>query len=128
RSFIDKVTDNGATLHVESRESVTVAGEVDRVYRDVSADVISLAGSGIGAGVVLVKKGFSDVVVWNPWVDKAKAMADFGDEEPTGDIPAPLSRPSQYKNMICIEFGEVSTPVTLPAGQTWEAGQTLVAA
>ena len=25
--------------------------------------------------------GFPDAVVWNPWVDKAKSTADFGDEE-----------------------------------------------
>lgn len=27
------------------------------------------------------KAGFPDAVVWNPWVAKAQAMADFGDEE-----------------------------------------------
>lgn len=29
----------------------------------------------------IVKGGFSDAVVWNPWVDKAAKMADFGDDE-----------------------------------------------
>ena len=28
-------------------------------------------------------------MVWNPWIDKSKAMADFGDDE--------------YKEMICAE-------------------------
>lgn len=28
-----------------------------------------------------MKGGFSDAVVWNPWVDKAAKMADFGDDE-----------------------------------------------
>lgn len=31
--------------------------------------------------LVVEKEGFSDAVVWNPWVEKAKGMADFGDEE-----------------------------------------------
>ena len=26
------------------------------------------------------KQGFPDVVVWTPWVDKAKKMGDFDDE------------------------------------------------
>lgn len=29
----------------------------------------------------LQKTNFPDAVVWNPWVDKSKGMADFGDEE-----------------------------------------------
>lgn len=31
--------------------------------------------------VVVQKTGFPDAVVWNPWIDKAAGMADFGDEE-----------------------------------------------
>ena len=31
--------------------------------------------------VVIHKKGFPDAVVWNPWIDKAAGMADFGDDE-----------------------------------------------
>lgn len=51
------------------------------------------------------------VVVWNPWIEKAKGMGDFGDEE--------------YKNMICVENGSVADWVKLAGGQTWIAGQTL---
>ena len=51
------------------------------------------------------------MVVWNPWIQKSKAMEDFGDEE--------------YLGMICLELGDVAKPVTLEAGHTWSAKQTL---
>ena len=31
--------------------------------------------------IVVQKRGFPDAVVWNPWIDKAAGMADFGDDE-----------------------------------------------
>jgi D-hexose-6-phosphate mutarotase len=34
-----------------------------------------------GSTVQVHKQNFPDAVVWNPWVDKSKAMSDFGDEE-----------------------------------------------
>lgn len=35
-----------------------------------------------GSKVISIHKtNFPDAVVWNPWVEKAKGMADFGDEE-----------------------------------------------
>lgn len=37
--------------------------------------------SGSGSTVSVHKHNFPDAVVWNPWVDKSKAMGDFGDEE-----------------------------------------------
>ena len=34
-----------------------------------------------GRAVVVEKEGFPDAVVWNPWVEKAAGMGDFGDDE-----------------------------------------------
>ncbi len=35
------------------------------------------------------KQGSASAVVWNPWIDKARRMPDFGDDE--------------YRGMICVE-------------------------
>ena len=54
-----------------------------------------------------------DVVVWNPWVEKSKTMADLAPED-------------AYKKFICVEAGNVSWN-TLEAGDTWEGGQRVKA-
>lgn len=51
------------------------------------------------------------LVVWNPWLDKARETPDFGDDE--------------YPNMVCIEAGHVSSPVLLLPGTAFEASQIL---
>ena len=53
----------------------------------------------------------NDIVVWNPWVAKAKALPDFGDEE--------------YRNMICIEPGCVAAPLALEPGGTFQLQQDI---
>lgn len=55
---------------------------------------------------------FKISVVWNPWVEKAKEMADFDDDG--------------YKEMICVEPGKVVVPITLEPGQQYECKQTLL--
>jgi glucose-6-phosphate 1-epimerase len=39
--------------------------------------------------IVVAKRNSDATVVWNPWVAKSKAMADFGDDE--------------WPGMICVE-------------------------
>jgi glucose-6-phosphate 1-epimerase len=39
--------------------------------------------------ITVEKQGSASTVVWNPWIEKARAMSDFGDEE--------------WRNMVCIE-------------------------
>ena len=52
-------------------------------------------------------------VVWNPWKEKAAAMADFGDDD--------------YPEMLCVEAGHVVDRVQLPAGETFTGSQTVTA-
>ncbi|CAO3688124.1 unnamed protein product [Umbelopsis ramanniana] len=108
-TYIDKVQ-NAAKL-VEENEKVTFAGEVDRVYANVPEEVtIEEDGQ---AKYLIVKNGMKDTVVWNPWIEKAKGMGDFGDEE--------------YHNMVCVEVGSVADWVKLGGGQTWTGGQVITA-
>jgi len=107
-TFTDKVT--GGTQATETRETVTVTGEVDRVYTDVEDDVRVNLGTTDG-GYVVEKVGMRDVVVWNPWIEKARGMADFGDDE--------------YQLMLCVEVGSVAEWVELSAGDRWTGGQRL---
>lgn len=73
--------------------------------------VVQIVDEGHGTFVV-EKKNLADAVLWNPWVDKAKATADFGDEE--------------YHNMVCLEPAQAgSGPATLPAGEAWSCIQKL---
>lgn len=79
-------------------DPVRFESEVDRTYlgtraRTTVRDVE--AGSGVEAGrsVLISKDGSDATVVWNPWIDEARAMDDLGDDE--------------WKRMVCVEAGNV---------------------
>jgi D-hexose-6-phosphate mutarotase len=86
RTFIDKV--DKAARKQQASGSFTLGGETDRVYLD-SPDTVTVDDMGNGRKIVVSKSGSASTVVWNPWVEKAKAMSDFGDEE--------------WPHMLCIE-------------------------
>lgn len=76
----------------ETRPRVTFSSEVDRVYTQVPKRVNvfldkkkekeSLCVTICNGGEVQEEKeGFSDIVVWNPWIEKSKKMTDFDDDE-----------------------------------------------
>lgn len=88
--------------------------EVDRIYLNApDAGIVAKNAVSKGAQVEVRKKGFQDAVVWNPWVEKARAMADFGDDE--------------YKGMLCIEPAVAkSGAVNVGVGEEWGGWQELV--
>ncbi|KAF9932692.1 hypothetical protein FBU30_007534 [Linnemannia zychae] len=105
--YLDKVAQT--TAHQQG--DVYIKGEVDSVYGHLkSSDFQVEYGAGAG-GVKLHLKGLRDVVVWNPWIEKAAGLADFGDEE--------------FHKMICVEAGQVSEFVALATGGSWEGSQVL---
>lgn len=89
---------------------ITVEGETDGVYAG-AADRLLIRDPSLERSIVIEKTGFPDAVVWNPWIDKAREMPDFGDEE--------------YLTMICVEPGSIAEPVRLAPGERWSGTQTL---
>ncbi|KAJ5130301.1 uncharacterized protein N7515_006340 [Penicillium bovifimosum] len=113
KTYIDKTLQ--ATSHTESSPALAITQETDRVYQNLDPAVPVIVASADDKPLFsITREALSDVVVWNPWIEKAKGMADFGPDE-------------AYKNMICVEAGSVSGWQTLEAGDTWEGGQSIQA-
>uniref|UniRef100_A0A7R9VDK3 glucose-6-phosphate 1-epimerase n=1 Tax=Chlamydomonas euryale TaxID=1486919 RepID=A0A7R9VDK3_9CHLO len=102
----------GQAEAVDHAEHVDFSGEVDRVYV-AAPDSITITDGAAGRAFQITKHGFPDAVVWNPWIEKAASMADFGDEE--------------YKDMLCIEPAVAgSGAVTLAPTETWSGCQSVL--
>lgn len=87
-------------------------GEVDRVYLDTTATCVIDDPLG-GRRIRVAKSGSRATVAWNPHIAKAKAMADFGDDE--------------WPSMVCIETANAGQyAIDLPPGQT-HATETIIA-
>jgi glucose-6-phosphate 1-epimerase len=83
--YIDKT--DGSTEKTQSGE-IKFTAETDRVYL-ATGDPVELLDPILKRRITVAKENSETTVVWNPWVAKAKALPDFGDEE--------------WKEMACIE-------------------------
>jgi glucose-6-phosphate 1-epimerase len=98
--YIDKV--QGGRRLLQGAEPLAFVGETDRVYLNTQSTCVAHDPVG-GRSISVSKSGSDTTVVWNPWIAKAKAMADFGDDE--------------WPTMVCIETCNVADfAVTLAAG------------
>ncbi|KDN10997.1 MULTISPECIES: D-hexose-6-phosphate mutarotase [unclassified Gilliamella] len=75
---------------------LTFNQEVDRIYTNASNQITVTDGT---RTIQLTNTNVSDIVTWNPWINKAKSMGDFGDDE--------------YKSMVCVEAGCITKPLKL---------------
>jgi glucose-6-phosphate 1-epimerase len=98
--FVDK-TDAMGRKPAEGRP-LAIAAETDRVYLGTT-DAVTVEDPAMKRRLVIGKSGSRTTVVWNPWVAKAKAMPDFGDEE--------------WPGMLCVETANaMDDAVTLAPG------------
>lgn len=97
-AYLDKTDQNRRKVQ---DGPIQIVSETDRVYLDTAGEVELVDSS---RRIRVAKEASLTTVVWNPWVAKAQAMADFGDAE--------------WQRMICIETCNVADfAVTLAAGQ-----------
>ncbi len=72
------------------KDELKIDKEVDRIYYDVSNSIELHDGE---RKVELTQSNSNSLVVWNPWIEKSKQMADMSDDA--------------YKNMLCLETGNI---------------------
>ena len=98
--YLDKVA--GLARRRQAAEPIAFTAETDRLYLNTSSSCV-VEDPGLARRITIAKEGSHSTVVWNPWIDKAKSMADFGDDE--------------WRGMVCVETANVGdAAVTLRPG------------
>ncbi|HYN79379.1 MAG TPA: D-hexose-6-phosphate mutarotase [Lamprocystis sp. (in: g-proteobacteria)] len=100
-TYIDKAA--GANDAIVTQDGpVTVAAEVNRIYESVPP-ALSIEDPVLGRRILIQSRHSATCVVWNPWVDTARAMADLDDED--------------YRVMLCVEtVNTASEVIEVPGG------------
>ena len=83
-----------------SYQPITVQHEVDRIYEG-TAPLIKLIDPQWQRQIEITAQNSASTVVWNPWIEKARLMPDFADDE--------------YHSMICIETANAASDARLLA-------------
>ena len=100
--YIDKLS--LSSVHKQQQGCISIASEVDRIYLDDGQDVL-LEDKSLQRTVRVQKQGSHSTIVWNPWLDKTKALGDMGEDD-------------AYLHMLCIESANADADVViLPAGE-----------
>ena len=89
--YLDKVT--GFDRKNQGNDPIRFTGETDRVYLHTKADCV-IHDAAANRRITIRKTGSDASVVWNPWIAKARAMPDFGDDE--------------WMEMVCVETCNVN--------------------
>ena len=99
-TYIDKTL--AMARKTEGEAPITIVGETDRRYLNTRARCI-VEDPVLARRITIEKSGSDSSILWNPWIEKAKAMADFGDDE--------------WPRMLCVESGNVlDNALALPSG------------
>jgi len=100
-TYIDKT--DAMARKVQARDPLRLTGTTDRVFLDTHAPCV-VDDPVLGRRLVIEKRGSATTVVWNPWSEKAAAMADLGADA--------------WPSMLCVETANAAVDaVWLGAGE-----------
>lgn len=93
KSCIDKV--DGGKQKTQSG-AVTIDSEVDRIYLDVSNDLV-IHDAAMKCRITIASQGSQTAVVWNPWAKISAEMGDLLDDD--------------YLRLLCVETTNAATDI-----------------
>jgi glucose-6-phosphate 1-epimerase len=100
--YLDKTRD--MKTFSQGEQAVTFTEETDRVYLRTGGMCVASDPAG-GRNIVIANRSSNTTVVWYPWSEKAKTMADMG--------------PGEWTQMLCIETCNVKdAAIILQPGQS----------
>ena len=100
--YLDKT--DGMKRKNQGADPIRITQETDRVYENTRTTCVAHDPK-LNRRLTVEKSGSHTTVVWNPWIAKAAAMADFGDDE--------------WPQMLCIETANASADaITLDPGKS----------
>jgi glucose-6-phosphate 1-epimerase len=103
-TYIDKTDAN--KHKAQGNEAVTFTRETDRIYTNTRATCV-LEDPVLGRRINVAKEGSDSTVIWNPWTERAKALADVGQDA--------------WPGFVCVETCNVGDQrVTVQPGETHE--------
>ncbi|MNG91239.1 D-hexose-6-phosphate mutarotase [Pseudomonas putida] len=76
----------------QQQEALTFAGETDRIYLN-TPQTLSIVDPHWNRRITLTSSGSRSAVIWNPWTERAKELADMADDG--------------WQRMLCIETANV---------------------
>ncbi len=99
-----KYLDKTDSMHEKTQTGdITIAAETDRVYVH-TAHALELYDPVLQRRIAVEKEDSRSTIVWNPWIEKARALTDLGED--------------QWKSMLCIEAANVGdAAVALAPGE-----------
>ncbi len=94
----------GGSVLRKQEDGIVIESEVDRVYLNTAADCV-IEDRGLQRAIRIAKQGSQSTVVWNPWIEKADKMGDFGTDG--------------YRGMVCVESANaLDNVLTVAPGET----------
>ena len=108
-TYLDGTNKNNSI--VQSEKLIEIKKEENRRYINTSADCI-VNDPVLKRKIRIEKQNSNTTVVWNPWIDVAKFMADMDDEG--------------YKTMVCVEAANAfNDTVTLEPNQVFKMSTSI---
>jgi glucose-6-phosphate 1-epimerase len=107
--YLDRA-DNAKPRH-QGTGTIRFARETDQLHLNTQG-AVTIADTGWERRIVIEKRGSDSTVVWNPWIDKASRLADFGNDE--------------WPHMVCVEPANAAgNAVTVAPGATHSMGMAV---